>query len=503
MALVVKRTAAAGGADATVTTAAGVWGVVDALLLAAGWTVLFDYFSPAPSARATTTAYVVGNHVTNSSNVYQCITSGTSSGAGGPTTEAQSITDGTVAWRFVTSASSGAKVYTSTGESGNEKLFVRVEYNTNATAAVNMYTYQYFDASAKFGYNRFSPGAGSVHQYTYTAGNTVNYVMVANKDGFQCLTNDSANARRLFGGGRLNRGPGALATYFVSNGTVTAGTNKTFTFSSGDPVAAGYKIGDPVFVVSQQANVASPFDGTIPVYSASIVSLTTSSITINQAKETTSAGALIGADPQCQFSWTTTANSDPNTASTVFFSYRFDNTVTNLYTAATADTGYANSAGGLSFIVAAAADLDPNNRTGRVAVSEVAMLHSTNEVAGILPLFYSNPRTSDALWAIARTTQESTNYDYVTFPTNTATPAGTRRSEIGPIVVSGAAGYTVDLYHISDVWVEGVFLESNNPTDRVCGAVLVPKSFGASTVPFDSPGAVLGGTGGGFNSGVN
>jgi hypothetical protein len=48
-----------------------------------------------------TTAYVVGNQVTNGANVYQCITAGTSAGSGGPTGTTSDITDGTVHWKFL------------------------------------------------------------------------------------------------------------------------------------------------------------------------------------------------------------------------------------------------------------------------------------------------------------------------------------------------------------------------------------------------------------------
>lgn len=47
------------------------------------------------------TAYLVGDRVTNSSNCYQCITAGTSAGSGGPTTQASDITDGTVHWTWL------------------------------------------------------------------------------------------------------------------------------------------------------------------------------------------------------------------------------------------------------------------------------------------------------------------------------------------------------------------------------------------------------------------
>ncbi len=47
------------------------------------------------------TAYAVDDRVTNGGNVYVATVAGTSAGAGGPTTEAEAIVDGTVTWRFL------------------------------------------------------------------------------------------------------------------------------------------------------------------------------------------------------------------------------------------------------------------------------------------------------------------------------------------------------------------------------------------------------------------
>ncbi len=49
---------------------------------------------------APTTGYVIGDIRTNATRIYYCITAGTSAGAGGPTTTAADITDGTVHWRY-------------------------------------------------------------------------------------------------------------------------------------------------------------------------------------------------------------------------------------------------------------------------------------------------------------------------------------------------------------------------------------------------------------------
>lgn len=553
MALVAKRTAAAGGADATQTTAAGVCGVIESLLTTAGWTEIFNYLS-APGSWTASTPYTLGAIISVNSNIYQCIQSGTSTTGSGPSGESQALNDGSVIWRFITSAAGSAKVFQSNGESGNENLYVRIDCNTNSAPSVNLATYQYFDVTAKFGYNRLSAGwaFNAAHHQNYTAGNTVNYVMVANKDAFQVFTNDSANNRRMYGLGRLNRPPGTIATFFTSNATVTAGTNRTFNFSSGDPVAAGYKIGDRVFVVSQQANVSSPFNGLIPLYGAIITALTTSSITIDVAQETTAAGAFIGADPQPLFNWVVNASADAHSASNIFFAYRWINTVPNIWSVPTTDSlGFPNgsTAHGLQSS-SAISEIDPNNRTNRVVLGEPLITDSSNnEIAGILPLYYLNPRVTDALWSIGRTNKLPTNYDFVTFPANTGSPSSQVRSVLGPIAISGSSNYTAELYYMDqDTWIEGEFVPSTNHlpdrqfrtpestpptqpansvwvgtlisdttpdlmmegvlhentgTDKVLEGQGSPLRTGGELYPFDTSTTSIGGSGGGFNSGLN
>lgn len=55
----------------------------------------------ASAAWAPTTAYLVGDRVTNSGNVYVCSTAGTSAGSGGPVGTGVGEVDGTAAWDFL------------------------------------------------------------------------------------------------------------------------------------------------------------------------------------------------------------------------------------------------------------------------------------------------------------------------------------------------------------------------------------------------------------------
>jgi lysophospholipase L1-like esterase len=61
-----------------------------------------------PTAWVSTTAYVVGNTVSNNGYRYMCLTSGTSAGSGGPTTTGTDITDGTAHWTYIPAISTAA-----------------------------------------------------------------------------------------------------------------------------------------------------------------------------------------------------------------------------------------------------------------------------------------------------------------------------------------------------------------------------------------------------------
>lgn len=64
------------------------------------------------------TAYVVGDRVTNGGNGYVATGAGTSAGSGGPTTEDDAITDGTVIWRFMGEGEAAVDVAAQASETG-------------------------------------------------------------------------------------------------------------------------------------------------------------------------------------------------------------------------------------------------------------------------------------------------------------------------------------------------------------------------------------------------
>lgn len=86
------------GIDGTVVTAGS---RVKTASTAAPFVLRDDATIVALTARANSTAYVVGDRRTHGGNAYECITSGTSASSGGPTTTAADITDGTAHWRYL------------------------------------------------------------------------------------------------------------------------------------------------------------------------------------------------------------------------------------------------------------------------------------------------------------------------------------------------------------------------------------------------------------------
>lgn len=79
----------------------------------------------AASAWAGTTVYTVGARATNASRMYQCTTAGTSAGAGGPTTTATSITDGSVVWTYLGEGTGVIDVSATATETGAIEAFAR------------------------------------------------------------------------------------------------------------------------------------------------------------------------------------------------------------------------------------------------------------------------------------------------------------------------------------------------------------------------------------------
>jgi uncharacterized phage protein gp47/JayE len=76
----------------------------------ARFATLEDVTLAALDAWTITTPYVIGDRVTNDGKAYLCTDPGTSAGAGGPDTEDEAITDGSVIWRFLGEGEAAADV---------------------------------------------------------------------------------------------------------------------------------------------------------------------------------------------------------------------------------------------------------------------------------------------------------------------------------------------------------------------------------------------------------
>lgn len=546
MALAERRTAAAGGGQATVSTPTGVWTELTTAMVNAGWVLDTDWSAAgAWPAWTQSTVYPLGSKVTANGNRYYAIQGGTSLGSGtGPSATTVTQADGSVVWEYAsTSATTADAIYSSTGESGNEKMWARVWVNSTW---VNVELYQYFSANIK--YNAFNCARTSGistnqknQQFNYSGATTINFAVIADKDSVFMTTVDQTNARRSISFGLLRRFPGVNTNTFVSNNAVTAGANKTFTFSSGDPVAAGYKPYQPIMIISQQTTGSASF--VIPCFSTRIVSVTTNSITVLNVPENVSAGALVGQDPfpaYCVFSQATSFN--PFNANAVVVHNYHDDTITNTYTPG----GQAGTVVLLDIPIrdTAVAELDPNNRTGYQQVTEQICYNSGIHPRGMMMKAYAWNTNANNQWTIAkevRTTAKDWLFQRDTPPSTgsawligpfTATTAtvnfqsytfdtdwGYREVEIySPEINSidrSTAGFAnsnalqqgvylggqtwMDTESEYLVWADPFYYYSSGGLSRWFNGYL----FTGELYPFDTAIATLGGSSNGFNVGFN
>lgn len=551
MALAERRTAASGGVQATVSNAAGVWTEITTAMLAAGWTLLTDLTSSAQWPNWVPTivlppvpsVYSFGNRVTNAGNRYVCLVGGTASSGAGPTSTTTQ-TEGTVTWEYVSASTANDAFYESTGESGVEKIIVRVQqYST----FVNIFFYQY--ESSGTGFNRINAARTAsmaanqkTQQFNFTGATTINFAIIADKDSVCAVTVDQANVKKTIMFGNVVRHHDVSHISFVSNATVTAGLDKTFNFASGDPIAAGYKVGDPVMIVSQETSTASNFQ--IPLCSSKITALTTSSITVKEVKETVQAGALIGHDPM-PFFCVNSGSAGGNPVSMGMHNLN-DELATNIWLTV-GEVGY-SPAGVVPVRDTSVAEMDPNNRTGyQQLISQILVFGggaSQVSYRGRIPKFYHwntqannqwtravQVRTTAKDWIFVRDTPPSTGPAWVfgPFTATTATVSfqvfdfvtdwGYR--EVMPLESNNTSHRTTSIgqgtldenrYHVVDPYgdnEEGIewttrtvggesFADSNGNSRWFLGNLITVEPY-----PFDSSTATRGGTSNGFNSGFN
>ena len=262
MSVQTSRTARYGGAVATITTAASpgaalttLFNTIDGLLVAAGWTRTLNTGSPGPNR------------------------------------------------------------YTSPGEAGGDSLFIEMTTGAYGTAAgtdlsggsfLCIATAQWMDNTTnycnKLGAPRTSNSAGqpsdSVNCLTLVASTTYEYAAVVDKDGVCIVATPSATANglRWLWCGNLQV-PNRRAN-FTTTGTVANGNNVVIGLS-GNPIAAGYVVGDVLMLAGQEAGGGTATLGDLVAFR--VVDISTTSVTaeyIGGLSKTVSIGALVGEQPQ-------------------------------------------------------------------------------------------------------------------------------------------------------------------------------------------------------------
>jgi hypothetical protein len=307
--------------------------------------------------------------------------------------------------------------------------------------------------AAGTGYNPVGNTA-AVGRYTFTAGQNIDYIIIADKDS---VTWSSRNVTTgvLWTGtfGKLDLHPSTKPTLIADTGTYNPGSNVVVNLTT-NPIAAGYEVGDVITVVSQQT-FGSSEPGIIPVFMTWIRALTTTSMTLDTVREVFKTGARIGEDPQPQFMLDGVVGSNPVVTRSFKVIYEHLPGYRNMYRDAFTSAILAQAGKTLlarSPMQENFAEGDPNNRTGRQTVDRLHVYGTDtgssdttpieDALRGWIPrLRYCTDQTK-AQWAIGRDiklTEHATLCDYaVTF-----LASGTVRYMVGPFTQAGAAGFNV------------------------------------------------------------
>jgi hypothetical protein len=223
----------------------------------------------------------------------------------------------TAGWtRIINGGASGPNTYTSNGESGLETLFLVLStggYGIASGVELSGGSYicaalcQWADASGnycnKMGAPRLSSSAGQpstgINVLPLAASTTYEHFWVVDKDGLfiGATPSGTSNGLRWLWTGVAAR-PASYRGSFTSTGTIANGTNVVIGLS-GNPVAAGYQVGDIIEIVGQQVGGSTATLGDI--VACRISALTTSSVTVDSITALTAtlaSGALVGEMPQ-------------------------------------------------------------------------------------------------------------------------------------------------------------------------------------------------------------
>lgn len=382
---VVKRTAAAGGSDAQVSTVPAVWSLIRQCLIDAGWTS------------------------------HDVITA------------------------------SADEVFTSDGESLKERMYFRLSL-TDTNTVIRFIFYQYWDAVGHAGYNKFGEysGAGRTNygwlDWISMAANAYDYCVVADKDGFAAYFRDTVSAVVFFQtGGLLIRMREERKDCVKTTGAITAGSSVVLT-TDVDMAGLGYKIGDKINILNQGTTTigtnAAANCGVIPTVTTWIEGFPAANqVQVNSIPNNLDAGALVGFFPMPVFLIHTNGNSYNlvyNNGDTIRMMRGFNHSNTGglsyLTTGTDMHIGHPGRPGGFM----SSADHDPNPRTGRNGMSRIRYVYPYGELAawGYLQHCFIYHRAV-TLYDLARTTKTTPVRDYMIFPITTGGVTGW--FTIGPV----------------------------------------------------------------------
>lgn len=182
-------------------------------------------------AWAASTAYRVGERVTNSSNVYEVITAGTTAASGGPTTTAADITDNTAHWKFIAVAGVAVPTgitYLDVSPCAKVKVsMAAVTAGTDVNAFLGVY------GRARTGFTR--PISSFYESGSVAAGAALSRTVNTTRlESIQVLVEATTTSRAL------------VASCMAANGTTIIYSFPSFTITQGQKYLLTYRFDSPV-----------------------------------------------------------------------------------------------------------------------------------------------------------------------------------------------------------------------------------------------------------------
>lgn len=361
MATSIKRTSVAGGSDPQVSVSgndlANIFNVIDSVLTNAGWTVWYD-----------------GN-----------------------------------------SAPTYLRVYKSTGNSGKDAIFIRIQSPNNGTLIHR--SGQYSNASNGNLYNSVRTTSNMVPtSSTWTTG-TYDYFVMADLDSVMAYFTTGSTTYIIWNG-NLARSPEGNANNLFSSNSETAGTFVTIETTT-SPIDAGYAVGQYVTIGAQEVPGSDTDGGTLPCHMAIITAITSSSITVDRLLSNIAAGAIIGQDPLPYASST----GNGNAIGDLYCGNWHDYSLSNMYTSGGYNITNTNRI--------TAGTVNPNLRKWRAAIEQPQLYYGNNEFRGYLSKMFlfenlaavgSITFTAYARWDILASRNQSPSKHYIITSSSGSTP---------------------------------------------------------------------------------